>query len=319
MLEIMNGWTQYELRDLHDEAHRAHVCGVPVDDVRPGVKAIVLSKPVDIAKQEAMAVLNRGQWPRFFFTKGGKGGIARKTYLDNVGGRLPTNFWPHAETGHTDEAKKEMLAIFDGRTTFDTPKPSRLIEFILKIASDPDSIILDSFAGSGTTAHAVLKANAADGGNRRFILVELMDYVDTITAERVKRVIRGYGEGKSAVPGLPGNFSFYELGQMLFDGEVLNEDVGEDKIREYVYFMETKQQLTPSGEEPYLLGTHVGNAYYFYYERDRATTLNREFLHTIKTSADHYVIYADLCVFTEEELERYRITFKKIPRDITRL
>ena len=203
MLDIMNGWTQYELRDLHDDAQRAVVCGVPVEEVRPGVKAIVLAKPVGIAREEATAVLNRGQWPRFFFTKGGKGGIARKTYLENVGGKLPTNFWPFAETGHTDEAKKEMLAIFDGRATFDTPKPSRLIEFILKIATDPDSIILDSFAGSGTTAHAVLKANASDGGYRRFICIELMDYADTITAERVKRVINGYGEGKTPLPASP--------------------------------------------------------------------------------------------------------------------
>ena len=318
MLEIMSGWTQYELRDLQDEAQRAVVCGVPVEEVRPGVKAIVLAKPVDIAKEEATAVLNRGQWPRFFFTKRGKGGIARKTYLENVGGKLPTNFWPFSETGHTDEAKKEMLAIFDGRATFDTPKPTRLLEFVLKIATDPDSIILDSFAGSGTTAHAVLKANAADGGHRRFICIELMDYADTITAERVKRVINGYGEGKSAVPGIPGDFSFYELGDPLFHGEYLNEDVGIDKIREYVFFTETRQRIQPS-DIPYYLGSHVGNAYYFYYEKDRSTTLDRAFLDTIDIPAAHYVIYADLCTLTEEELNALNITFKKIPRDITRL
>ena len=318
MLEIMNGWTQYELRDLHDEAERAHVCGVSVEEVRPGVKAIVLAKPVDIAKEEATAVLNRGQWPRFFFTKGGKGGIARKTYLENVGGRLPTNFWPFSETGHTDEAKKEMLAIFDGRATFDTPKPTRLLEFVLKIATDPDSIILDSFAGSGTTAHAVLKANAADGGHRQFICVELMDYADTITAERVKRIINGYGEGKSAVSGIPGDFSFYELDAPLFYGDMLNEDVGVDKIREYVFFTETRQRIQPN-EEPYYLGSHVGNAYYFFYERDRVTTLDQDFLNSIHVRAEHYVIYADLCVLTEDELNACHITFKKIPRDITKL
>ena len=318
MLEIMNGWTEYELRDLHDDSQRAIVCGVPAEDIRPEVKAIVLSKPLDIAQKEAEAVYKRGQWPRFFFTKNGKGGIARKTYLENVGGRLPTNFWPFAETGHTDEAKKEMLAIFDGRATFDTPKPSRLVDFIMRISTDPDSIILDSFAGSGTTAHAVLKANVADGGHRRFILVELMDYADTITAERVKRVINGYGEGKSAVPGIPGNFSFYELGEPLFHGEYLNEDVGIDKIREYVFFTDTRQRIQPS-DTPYYLGSHVGNAYYFYYEKDRSTTLDRAFLDTIGIPAAHYVIYADLCTLTEEELNALNITFKKIPRDITRL
>lgn len=318
MLEIMNGWTEYELRDLHDDSQRAIVCGVPAEDIRPEVKAIVLSKPLEIAQKEAETVYNRGQWPRFFFTKNGKGGIARKTYLENVGGRLPTNFWPFSETGHTDEAKKEMLGIFDGRATFDTPKPSRLVDFIMRIATDPDSIILDSFAGSGTTAHAVLKANAADGGHRHFICVELMDYANTITAERVKRVINGYGSGKSAVPGINGSFSFYELGAPLFIGENLNEDVGIDKIREYVYFTETRQRLTPTSEQ-YYLGSYVGNAYYFYYERDKVTILNREYLDTIQTPASHYVIYADQCTLTEEELASLHITFKKIPRDISRL
>ena len=126
----------YELKDLHDESERAHICGVAVEDVRPEVKAIVLADPLEITAENARRVLERGQWPRFFFTKNGKGGIARKTYLENVGGRLPTNLWPFAETGHTDEAKKEMLAIFNGKATFDTPKPHRLIEFVLRVAGD---------------------------------------------------------------------------------------------------------------------------------------------------------------------------------------
>ena len=320
MLEIMRGWCSYELRDLNDSHERAVVCGVPESDVRQGVQAIVLSEPLEVSKQKAQAVYDRGQWPRFFFTKGGKGGIARKTYLENVGGKLPTNFWPFSETGHTDEAKKEMLAIFDGKATFDTPKPHRLIEFVLKVAGSKDSLILDSFAGSGTTAHAVLNMNKADGGNRKFILVEMGDYADSITAERVKRVIHGYGEGKNAVEGTGGNFSFYELGEPLMVGDVLNENVGIDKIREYVYFTDTKTPLPEScPEEPYLMGVHVNSAYYFYYEKQSVTTLNRQFLHTVKTKADAYVIYADLCTLGEAELEKYHITLKKIPRDITKL
>ena len=320
MLEIMRGWCSYELRDLNDAHERAVVCGIPESDVRQGVQAIVLSEPLEISAQKARTVYDRGQWPRFFFTKGGKGGIARKTYLDNVGGKLPTNFWPFSETGHTDEAKKEMLAIFDGKATFDTPKPHRLIEFVLKVAGSKDSLILDSFAGSGTTAHAVLNMNKADGGHRKFILVEMGDYADSITAERVKRVIHGYGEGKNAVPGTGGSFSYYELGEPLMNGDVLNENVGVDKIREYVYFTDTKTPLPESSpEEPYLMGVHVNSAYYFYYEKQSVTTLNRQFLHNVKTKADAYVIYADLCTLSDTELEKYHITFKKIPRDITKL
>ena len=204
---------------------------------------------------------------------------------------------------------------------FNYAKPIRLIEYLLTISQmEKDAIVLDSFAGSGTTAHAVINMNKADGGHRKFILVEMMDYADSITAERVKRVIRGYGEGKNAVEGTGGNFSFYDLGEPLLHGDVLNENVGVEKIREYVYFTDTKASLPESHpDEPYFMGVHIGSAYYFYYEKQAVTTLNREFLHTVKTEADAYVIYADLCTLSEAELEKYHITFKKIPRDITKL
>ena len=258
---------------------------------------------------------------RIYWGKDGNNIPAPKRYLSEVKqGRVPQTIWEYEEVGHTQDAKKDLKAIFDGEMPFDTPKPYRLIERILQIASDSDSIILDSFAGSGTTAHAVLNMNKADGGHRKFILVEMMDYADSITAERVKRVIRGYREGKNAVEGTGGNFSFYDLGEPLLHGDVLNENVGVEKIREYVYFTDTKASLPESHpDEPYFMGVHIGSAYYFYYEKQAVTTLNREFLHTVKTEADAYVIYADLCTLSEAELEKYHITFKKIPRDITKL
>lgn len=189
MFSIMNGWCEYELRDINDAEKRAAVCGISVEDVRPGIKAIMLKKPLDESLKLAKKVYNRGQWPKFYFTKKGFGGIRRKTYLTNVEGRVVTSFWPYDEVGHTDGAKKELKRIFEGRCPFDTPKPSTLIERILQIATDDDSIVLDAFAGSGTTAHAVLSQNKQDHGSRKFILIELMDYADSTTAERVKRVI----------------------------------------------------------------------------------------------------------------------------------
>lgn len=320
MLEIMNGWCPYELAELDDVHTRAVVCGVPDEEVRQGVKAIVLAKPLEESKRMAQQVYDRGQWPRYFFTKGGLGGIAMKTYLNNVGGKLPTNFWPHTDAGHTDEAKKEMLAIFNGIATFDTPKPHRLIEYVLRILGDKDAIILDSFAGSGTTAHAVLNMNKQDGGHRRFILVEMMDYADSITAERVKRVISGYGEGKKAVEGTEGGFSFYELGEPLLTDGLLNPNVPVEKIREYVFYTETKAALPATSDtEKYLLGVHDHHAYYFYYEPDQLTTLNRSFLRTIQTKAEGYLVYADVNALSPEDMERFHITFKKIPRDIALL
>ena len=320
MLAIMNGWCEYELKEIDDINERALICGVAEGDVRKNVKAIVLKKSLSESKEHAEKVLKKGPWPKFFFTKNGKGGIARKTYLKNVGGKLPTNLWKHDDVGHTDEAKKEMLNIFGGKTTFDTPKPTRLLQFILTIATNKDSIILDSFAGSGTTAHAVLNMNRADGGNRKFICVEMMDYADTITAERVKRVINGYGEGKKTVDGTGGSFSYYELGEPLLVDDKLNNAVSTEKIREYIYYMETKQALPEAAaDEPMLLGVYHGAAYYFNYEKDASTTLNAAFLKSIKTQAEAYVIYADTCVLSENKLQQFHITFKKIPRDIARL
>lgn len=320
MLAIMNGWCEYELKEIDDINERALICGVAEGDVRKNVKAIVLKKSLSESKEHAEKVLKKGPWPKFFFTKNGKGGIARKTYLKNVGGKLPTNLWKHDDVGHTDEAKKEMLNIFGGKTTFDTPKPTRLLQFILTIATNKDSIILDSFAGSGTTAHAVLNMNKADGGNRKFICIEMMDYADTITAERIKRVINGYGEEKKAVDGTGGNFSYYELGEPLLVDDKLNNAVSTEKIREYIYYMETKQALPEAAaDEPMLLGVYHGAAYYFNYEKDASTTLNAAFLKSIKTQAEAYVIYADTCVISDNKLQQFNITFKKIPRDIARL
>lgn len=321
MLEYMNAWANYELRDLHDEKERAAICGISELDVRKEVKAIMLSDSLDIASKRAQSVLERGSWPRFYFTKGGKGGIRRKTYLENVGGKLPTNFWPYTEVGHTDEAAKQIKAIFGGEATFDTPKPSRLIEFVLKIASSEDALILDSFAGSGTTAHAVLNMNKADGGHRKFILVEMGDYADTTTAERVKRVINGYGKDKNAVGGTGGNFSYYELGERLLlpDGN-LNESVGIDKIRDYIWYTETKKPaVSQQNGNPYFLGENNHTAYYFYYEPDQMCVLDYAFLSTIPEKAENYLIYADRCALSESDLLRFGITFKKIPRDIARV
>ena len=241
-------------------------------------------------------------------------------YLDERGAAKPTTLWDFKDVN--SERGTEVFIKYLGfkKEDFPNPKPVGTIQRILQIATTADDIILDSFAGSGTTAHAVLNMNKADGGHRKFILVEMMDYADSITAERVKRVIRGYGEGKNAVEGTGGNFSFYDLGEPLLHGDMLNEKVGVEKIREYVYFTDTKASLPESHpDEPYFMGVHIGSAYYFYYEKQAVTTLNREFLHTVKTEADAYVIYADLCTLSEAELEKYHITFKKIPRDITKL
>jgi len=129
---------------------------------------------------------------RIYFGADGNSQPNTIRYLSEVEGVVPWTWLPHEEVGNTDGAKKEIYSILEKNIDFATPKPSTLIERILHIATKPNSIILDSFAGSGTTAHAVLSLNKQDGGNRKFILIEMEDYAESTTAERVKRVIDGY-------------------------------------------------------------------------------------------------------------------------------
>ena len=123
-------------------------------------------------------------------------GILRKPYLADQGGLSPSTLWANLdETGHNRNAKYELKRIFSELETSDvfaTPKPTKLINKILKVIGNRAAIVLDSFAGSATTAHAVLETNRLDGGNRRFIMVEMEDYADSLTAERVRRIVNGY-------------------------------------------------------------------------------------------------------------------------------
>ena len=239
-----------------------------------------------------------------------------KIYLDKSEGQVSNNWLD--DVGVNEDAADIMRMMELG---FNFSKPYTLVERLIKLCCTKDSIILDSFAGSGTTAQAVLNLNNNDSGKRKFILVEMLDYAEETTAERLRNVILGYGAGKNKVEGISGDFSFYELGQPLFkDDKNLNEEVPEEEIRKYVYYMETKKPLeTETTDNPYLLGKNNDTAYYFYYKKDEITTLNHEFLSTINTKATEYIIYADKCVLSEEIMEKFNIVFKKIPRDITRL
>lgn len=216
--------------------------------------------------------------------------------------------------GTTEEGGKLLAKMF-GKAIFDYPKIPSLIEYIINFLCDSNSIILDSFAGSGTTAHAVLNLNKKDGGNRKFILVEMEDYADTITAERVRKVMSGYADTE----GTGGNFDFYELGNTLFNADgTLNESVSEDRIREYVYYTETKQHLSRKRDDRnrYLLDTWNGVGYYLYYEPNQETAFTHNSLNIIGEKAERYIVYADTCTIDKNYLTDKNIIFRKIPRDI---
>ncbi|MCZ1265817.1 MULTISPECIES: site-specific DNA-methyltransferase [Paenibacillus] len=212
------------------------------------------------------------------------------------------------ELGSTQQASASLKNI---QVKFDYPKPVTLVQYLISMMEDQNGIVLDSFAGSGTTAEAVLNLNKI-GGNRKFILIEMEDYAETITAKRVENIVKS----------TDGNFAFYQLGQpLLLENNYINEDVSTKKIREYIFYMETKQTLKHDrvSDNPYYLGRYNEVDFYFYYEKYKTTTLNHDFLTHITSLAERYIIYADLNVLSKEELEKYNVVFKKIPRDIARL
>ena len=166
------------------------------------------------------------------------------------------------------QAKAFLRDVFNTSDLFDTPKPVELIERILKMMNDPTALVLDSYAGSGTTGHAVLKQNAEDGGTRRFLLVEMDEGIAVrTTAERVRKVAEGYvPDGGEPVDGLGGGFQFCRLSaEPLFDAEgQIRRDVSFSQLAEFVWFAETGNGYTGQADAP-LLGVHEGRAIYLLY------------------------------------------------------
>lgn len=259
--------------------------------------------------------LNLIQW-----VKGRKGWTPYyKIFADEQKERQVETIWFHKEVGSNRTAMRELKMLFGGEKNFNTPKPISLVERIVEICTLENSIVLDCFAGSGTTAQAVMNMNKKDGGKRKFILIESENFIENITVERVRRVAQGY----SGISGTGGDFSFYEMGESLFNNQrMLNESIDIEKIREYIWYMETRQDYKnnlPESLGKYFLGTNQGTDYYFFYEKDDTTILNFDFLSTLQKIASAYVIFADVCTIDEKELMRLNISFKKIPRDISKL
>ncbi|MCF6263708.1 MAG: site-specific DNA-methyltransferase [Xanthomonadales bacterium] len=260
---------------------------------------------------------------KVYFGKTGNSQPNTIRYLSEVEGVVPWTWWPHDEVGNTDEATKELMGIFGGESPFNTsPKPSRLIERILQISTDKDSLILDSFAGSGTTAHALLKKNAEDGGARRFILIEMDKVVSkNITAERIKRVAYGYTNFKGKeIPGLGSGFQFCRLSSKpLFtaDGQI-RRDVSFAQLAEFVWFVETGSGYSGSGNSP-LLGVHEGRAIYLLYNgilKDKSVAggnvLTGPTFDTLPAFAGPKTIFAAACRMGAR-LSREGIVFKQTP------
>jgi len=234
------------------------------------------------------------------------------------GGIVPDTWWNHRDFGNNQDAKKELNRIMADIDVegFTTPKPVKLVQRVLQVATDRDSIVLDSFAGSGTTAHAVLKQNAEDGGGRRFVLVEMEDYADTLTAERVRRVIQG--EGGQPFLGDETGFDFYELGEELFtgSGDGINPEVKREALGRFALFLETgiaAEKVNENGTG--YVGSGNGKDVYLFYAPDTTTIFGEDELDALPDGGVR-VVYADRCTVDGEELAARGVVFRKIPRDM---
>lgn len=270
---------------------------------------------------------------RIWWGKDGNNAPAVKRFLSEVKqGVVPQTLWPYDEVGHTQEGKKELVSILDfadSQSVFITPKPVRLVERILQLATHSGDLILDSFAGSGTTGHAVLKLNQENVAQdpRRFILIEMEPKIACkVTAERVRRVAEGYTNAKGEhVAGLGGGFRYCELGEPLFDeGGKIHDTVSFADLARHVYFTETGEPLPRERvtKSPFL-GACRGVGIYLLYNgilsdksANGGNVLTRAVLSQLPTFDGPKVIYCTGSLLGRDRLQAERIIVRQTPYEI---
>lgn len=262
---------------------------------------------------------------RVWFGKDGNNVPAIKRFLHEVSsGIVPQTLWTFNEVGHTQEAKKEVLA-FHFDTVFDTPKPERLLQRILEISTNTGDLVLDSFLGSGTTAAVAHKMG------RRWIGIEMGEHAKTHCAVRLGKVVDGEQGGISAAVGWQGGggFRFYELGEAILkeDGS-LAEGIPFEAMAAHVWFTETKTPYSPPEGKTTVLGIHEGVAYALLYNgilRDRSVNggnvLTRRTLETVRADlagreCGKLVVYGEACRLMPQTLAALGIEFRQTPYDL---
>ncbi len=236
-------------------------------------------------------------------------------------------------SGMTQEGGKLLQQMF-GRKVFAYPKPLSLVRSLVRACTRGDDIVMDSFAGTGTTAHAVLDMNHEDGGSRRFILVEMEpDIAGKITTVRLKKAVQGYTYkkpkgGKGKVAGLGGGLRFCTLGEPLFDqyGSI-RDGVKFPDLARHIYFTETGEPIPkPKNGKTPLLGVHNGTAVYLLFNGimgdksvNGGNVLTGPLLAKLPLPKSHRgprVVYGEGCRLGAARLKREGITFKQIPYEI---
>lgn len=245
---------------------------------------------------------------------------------------LPKSLLTGTEVNH--EVGKEMLTKLFSAAPFEYPKSTELIANLVRIACKNDAIILDSFAGSGTTAHAVLSLNKEDGGNRKFILIECEDYADTITAERVRRVINGVENATNETirNGLGGSFTYCTLGEPIDEEGMLTGETlpTYEALADYIAYTATGSTLTSVVEQQdYCFGETNTLRFYLIYEptleflESNQSALNGERAEQIakvcKETGKKAYVYAPQKFVSQKELTDMGITFCQLPYNIHRI
>ena len=273
---------------------------------------------------------------RVFFGRDGKGAPQLKRYLREVQpGIVPLTIWTHEEVGHTDGARKLLKGIFsDQQRPFDNPKALGLLQRIFTIAAGKDAVILDSFAGSGTTAHAVLAMNKQDGGNRKFILVECEDYANDVTAERIRRVIKGVPRAKDEdlKSGLGGSFAYCTLGQELnIENLITGKTIPDyDTLARHVAYTATGvtlEKIKPGKD--YAFGKTEDHCLHMIYRPDMKflcsaeSALTRDMAERIGKAAQKKgktaLVFAPWKFVSQKDLTKQKVTFCQLPYAIHRL
>ncbi len=287
---------------------------------------------------------------RILFGKTGKSGPQLKVFWDEKKeyGEIETTWWGDGametylsdgideETaeefttyGTTTKGSQLLQQIFGGEKVFNNPKPIELIRHILKIASKKDSLILDSFAGSGTSAHAVLDLNEEDGGKRKFILVEMEGYANEKTAERVRRVIKGVKTAKDEKlkKGLGGTFSYFKLGKPVEMESILHGDTlpTYEELARYVYYTATGEEFDAKhiNTKTNFIGESKDFEVFLFYKPDMNFLMNTALTLDMakglgKAKNKKRLVFAPMKYLDQDFLDLYRIEYSQLPFEIYR-
>ena len=262
---------------------------------------------------------------RIYWGKNGTASPSVIRYLSEVQGVVPWTWWPHEDAGHTDESKKESIKLFGGGKSADTPKPERLIERVLTIATSAGDLVLDSFLGSGTTAAVAQKMG------RRYIGIEMGEHAVTHCVPRLKKVVDGEQGGVSKAQGWEGGggFRFFRLGAPVFDERGrLNDGVAFAPLAAHIWFSETGEpRAADAPSDTPFLGVHEGRGYALLYNGilgDKSVSggnvLTRKLLSAIREAADGFsgplTIYGERSALSAATLKSEDVTFKQTPYDV---